>query len=177
MIYHQSLVRKKRRALTFSVETSGPSPYIRGSEVKLDFMEWILFYFYRRLLDGVHPRQSKTRFQQFHPKKPSAAERRRGEEGELPELVSPWASLFYGAHHGHWWKSREKIQEGKRKFQFPNFTQKHKSSLTAEVILVLVSSFIFKIKQAFVDQVEGLRVSSWGLQDIYAITVTRIMHL
>ena len=119
----------------------------------------------------------KTRLQQFHPKKkPSAAERRRGEEGELPELVSPWASLFYGAHHGHWWKSREKIQEGKRKFQFPNFTQKHKSSLTAEVI-VLVSSFIFKIKQAFLDQVEGLRVLSWGLQDIYAIIVTRIMHL
>ena len=80
MIYHQSLVRKKRRALTFSVETSGPSPYIRGSEVKLDFMEWILFYFYQRLLvlDEVHPRQSKTRFQQFHPKKAKCSREKKG---------------------------------------------------------------------------------------------------
>ena len=34
--------------------------YIRGSEGKLDFMEWILFHFYRRLLNGVLPRQYKN---------------------------------------------------------------------------------------------------------------------
>ena len=40
----------------FSGDKWTASPYIRGSEGKLDFMEWILFHFYRRLLDGVLPR-------------------------------------------------------------------------------------------------------------------------
>ena len=94
----------------FSGDKWTASPYIRGSEGKLDFMEWILFHFYRRLLDGVLPWQSKNTAAAIPPKKKSQVQPREEEKGGKKKkkthfrslchvgTLSPWASLFHGAH-------------------------------------------------------------------------------
>ena len=85
----------------FSGDKWTASPYIRGSEGKLDFMEWILFHFYRRLLNGVLPWQYKNTAAVIPTKKAKGSrEKKKTHFRSLCHVgtLSPWASLFHGAH-------------------------------------------------------------------------------
>ena len=160
----------------FSGDKWTASPYIRGSEGKLDFMEWILFHFYRRLLDGVLPWQSKNTAAAIPPKKKAKCSREKKKKGgRRRRRRTSGACVTWGrCHRGRRCSTeRTALMEESRENKGGKFLFRNSKNIR---VLWQQRSYSFLLlcsKRASIC-VGGLRARR--LQAIYVIIVTRL-HL